>query len=123
MRCIAALLAAALLLPLADADAQGRRYDNDSYRYDRDRYDRWEDRRENRRDARRTSIIAGAIAAGVTSSSKKKQAEQRYQQCVLATGYDVDCEARLDEERRAADRAAARASIVAGGAAYGIVRK
>lgn len=115
MRLIAAVLAAALLLPLASADARDRRYD-------RDRYDRWEERRENRRDARRTSIIAGAIAAGVTSASKKKKAEQRYEECLLETGYDMYCEERLDYEKREASRAARRASVVAGGAAYGIVR-
>ena len=116
MRALAPLLAAALLLPLAAADAQNRRYD----RYDR--YDRWEDRRENRRDARRTSIIAGAVAAGVTSAARKQKAEQRYQECLIETGYDYYCEQRLDYERDEARRAGRRASIVAGAAAYGIVR-
>lgn len=115
MRRLAPLLAAALLLPMAAADARDRRYDSD-------RYDRWEERRENRRDARRTSIIAGAVAAGITSSAKKKKAEQRYEECLLDTGYDVYCEERLDYERREARRAGRRASVVAGGAAYSIVR-
>jgi hypothetical protein len=115
MRLFAPLMAAALLLPPASADAQDRRYD-------RDRHDRWEERRENRRDARRTSIIAGAVAAGVTSAAKKNEAERRYEECLLDTGYDQYCEERLDYEKREARRAGRRASVVAGGAAYAIVR-
>lgn len=115
MRQLAPLLAAALLLPLAAAEARDRRYESD-------RYDRWEERRENRRDARRTSIIAGAVAAGVTSAAKKNEAERRYEECLQASGYDYYCEERLDYEKREARRAGRRASVVAGGAAYAIVR-
>jgi len=55
---------------------------------DRDRYNNndWEDRRENRRDARRADIVASVVVGGIASSAARKRAEQRYQECVYATG-------------------------------------
>jgi hypothetical protein len=108
-------LAAALVvatLGASAADARRDRWDDDS----------WQERRENRRDARRAGVIAGAVAGSIASAAARDQAEQRFQECLYATGYDYDCERRLDYDRRDARRAARRSAWVVGGITREIVR-
>lgn len=90
----------------------------------RDRWDNnyWEERRENRRDARRAGIIAGAVAGSIASAAAHDQARQRYQECLYATGYDYDCERRLDYDRRDARRSARRSAAIVGSITREIVR-
>lgn len=109
-----AFAAAALIVLLGPVSAEARRdrYDNNS----------WQERRENRRDARRAGVIAGAVAGSIAGAAARNQAEQRYQECLYATGYDYECERRLDYDRRDARRSARRSAWVVGGITREIVR-
>lgn len=88
----------------------------------RNRYDSWEDRRENRRDARRAGIVAGMVAGGIARSAANDRAEQRYQECVMASGYDYECERRRYEDEMRGRRAGRRSAWVVGVTAREIVR-
>jgi hypothetical protein len=109
---VLAVVGVTAVLGATAAEARRDRWDNDY----------WEERRENRRDARRAGIIAGAVAGSIASAAAHNQASQRYQECLYATGYDYDCERRLDYDRREARRAARRSAAVVGSITREIVR-
>jgi hypothetical protein len=111
-RPLLAIALVAVVFGASAAEARRDRWDNDS----------WQERRENRRDARRAGIIAGAVAGSIASAAARDQAEQRYQECLYATGYDYDCERRLDYDRRDARRSARRSAVVVGTITRQIVR-
>jgi hypothetical protein len=112
IRPLFALALVAATLGATAAEARRDRWDNDS----------WQERRENRRDARRAGIVAGAVAGSIASAAARDQAEQRYQECLFATGYDYDCERRLDYDRRDARRSARRSAAIVGSITREIVR-
>lgn len=105
--------AAGILILLAFANpADARKRHNDD----------WGDRLENRRDARRTGIVVGALTTAAVSASASNEAQQRYEECNLDTGYDEACARLRYEDERRARQSARRAGVLAGATARAIVR-
>jgi hypothetical protein len=107
-----ALVAASFVTATA-AEARRRPNYNNDY---------WEDRWENRRDARRAGIVAGAVAGSIARSAANERAENRYEQCVIYSGYDYECERRLYDDEMRARRAGRRTAYAVGIATREIVR-
>lgn len=108
-----AVLVTSVGMTASDAEARKRpHHDHDS----------WHDRWENRRDARRAGIIAGVVTSGIANAAGQGRVEQRYQECLYATGYDYECERMRYYEAQNARRNARRAGVVMGLTARAIVR-
>lgn len=108
-----AAIAWAALVPADVAEARKDRHHS---------HDEWRDRWENRRDARRAGIVAGVVASSVTRAATQERVEQRYADCVYATGYDYECERRRYYDERQARQDARRTGVVVGLTARAIVR-
>lgn len=86
----------------------------------------WEQRDrdlQNRRDARRAGLAAAVITTGVSRAVQNDRIEQRYSECLLATGYDRLCDQRRFDEQLLARQRARRTGFVAGIATQGAVRR
>jgi hypothetical protein len=82
----------------------------------------WHDRWENRRDARRAGVVAGLVVGGIAGAAARGEANRRYEECVMATGYDYECEQRRYYDEMRAREAGRGAGIVAGITAGAIAR-
>lgn len=96
---------------LTAAEARHRR-DHDSY------HDRWEDRR----DARRAGVAAGAATRVIGGAIAAGAANNRYEECVRARGYDYSCDQQYYEDRRQGRRDAHRAAVTVGTATWALKR-
>jgi len=113
------LLSLVLLACLADAAAaDARRRPSRPHHH----HEGWHDRWENRRDARRAGVLTGIIVSGVAGAAARSEAEQRYRECLYATGYDYECDRRRYYDDMRARRVARRSGAAAGAVAWGIVR-
>jgi Ni/Co efflux regulator RcnB len=118
---LAAALIATVATPLLASDADARRRDRD--RYHGHHHGGWQNDWENRRDARRAGIIVGATTSAVAGAAASNRADQRYQECLYASGYyDYDCERRRHYDEQQARRNARRAGVTAGIITREIVR-
>lgn len=89
----------------------------------RDRHhDGWGNDWENRRDARRAGVVAGVVTAGVVSAAASNNVQNRYAECLMATGYDYACERQRYYDEQDARRNVRRSAVVAGVATRAIVR-
>lgn len=82
----------------------------------------WHNDWDNRRDAQRAGVVTGVVAGGIAGSAARSQADQRYADCLFATGYSLACDRRRFEDEMRARERARRTGVVAGLAAYSIVR-
>jgi hypothetical protein len=94
----------------------------DRYYHDHRYHDRWHHEYRNYRDARRAGVVAGVVVGGVAEAAARDRAEERYRDCVMATGYDYECDRRRQEDEYRARRAGRRAGVVSGVVAHDIVR-
>jgi|APCry1669189000_1035189.scaffolds.fasta_scaffold47140_3 hypothetical protein len=112
------LLAALTLLALCAAVPADAR-SHDSYHNGwGNSYDRW----ENRRDARRAGVVAGVVVSGIARSAAASNADERYAECMMTWGYDMDCERRFYEDRLDARRTGRAIGVTAGIITHEIVR-
>jgi hypothetical protein len=81
-------------------------------------YDRW----ENRRDARRAGVVAGVVVSGIARGATASNANEHYTECMMSSGYDMDCERRYYEERLDARRTGRAIGVTAGIITREIVR-
>jgi hypothetical protein len=119
-RCVVILLA----LAAGDSDAQrhGSRHRHHNNWNNNSWNNHWHNDWDNRRDARRAGVVTGVVAGGVTGSAARSRADQRYRDCLWATGYSWECDRRRFDDEMRARESARRAGVVAGIAAYAIVR-
>lgn len=85
----------------------------------------WEQRdrdQQNRRDARRAGVGAAIVASGVSRAIANDRIEQRYRECLMATGYSAACDQRRFEQEIEARQTARRKGLVAGIVTREIVR-
>ncbi|HEY2256645.1 MAG TPA: hypothetical protein VGI11_13490 [Variovorax sp.] len=82
----------------------------------------WHNDWDNRRDAQRAGVVAGVVAGGVAGSAARNRADQRFAECMFATGYDWACDRRRFDDEMRARESARRTGVIAGVAAYSIVR-
>jgi opacity protein-like surface antigen len=125
-----ALVAVALLVAAGAADAQRHhsrhrpppQHWNSGWNNNHWNNNHWNNDWHNRRDAQRAGVVTGVVAGGVAGSAERQRADQRHADCLWITGNTWECDRRRwDDEMRARDRAR-RTGVVAGVAAYAIVR-
>lgn len=107
-----------LVLAAGASDAQRRHGRHHHHGWDNHWHNDW----DNRRDARRAGVVTGLVAGGVAGSAARSRADQRYADCLWATGYSWECDRRRFEDEMRARETARRTGVVAGVAAYAIVR-
>lgn len=121
----AVALALALMLVAGTADAQRHhsRHRPPPHHWDSGwNNNHWNNDWHNRRDAQRAGVVTGVVAGGVAGASERNRADQRHADCLWITGDAWECDRRRwDDEMRARERAR-RTGVVAGVAAYAIVR-
>ena len=121
MNAVRALVMVVLVLAAGSADAQrhGSRHRPHQPHWNSNQ---WNNDWHNRRDAQRAGVVTGVVAGGVAGSAERNRADQRHADCLWATGHSWECDRRRwDDEMRARERAR-RTGVVAGVAAYAIVR-
>ena len=116
------VLAIAATVPLASETAMADRYRRDRYYHDRDYHDRWRHEYRNYRDARRAGVAAAVVTGAVVESAAHDRAQERYRECVYATGYDYACDRQRYEDEYRSRRAARRAGVIVGATTHAIVR-
>jgi opacity protein-like surface antigen len=130
MKPLHALVAVALLAAAGSADAQRHssrhrpppQHWNSGWNNNHWNNNHWNNDWHNRRDAQRAGVVTGVVAGGVAGSAERQRADQRHADCLWITGNTWECDRRRwDDEMRARDRAR-RTGVVAGVAAYAIVR-
>jgi hypothetical protein len=114
MKALLSTLAALAVLSSA-APALAKRYPPGYW----DQRDRDE---QNRRDARRAGLGAAVLASGVSRAVANDRIEQRYRECLMATGYNAECDQRRFEQQLEARQTARRKGLVAGIVTREIVR-
>ncbi|MDM0073203.1 hypothetical protein QTH90_02340 [Variovorax sp. J2P1-59] len=117
LRCAIVLLAV-LGAGHSEAQRHGQRH-----RHHNNWNNHWHNDWDNRRDARRAGVVAGVVAGGVAGSAARSRADQRYSDCLWATGYSWECDRRRFNDEMRARESARRAGVVAGVATYAIVRR
>ena len=116
MNVLRALVIAALVVGAGAADAQRH---NPRHRPPPGH---WNNDWHNRRDAQRAGVVTGVVAGGVAGSAERNRADQRHADCLWVNGNRWECDRRRwDDEMRARERAR-RTGVIAGVAAYAIVR-
>jgi hypothetical protein len=90
-------------------------YNNDYSHWDHDYYDHLEDRR----DARRAGVATGLVGGAVTGGAPRDHADEAYQECLYATGYDHECERRRYRVEQRERQIALRSGVAAGALSYG----
>lgn len=108
MRALLLISMVTLAILPSQADARRKHHHNDDW------YERW----DNRRDARRAGVIAGVVASGVSRAAQNERIEDRYEECMLYSGYDYEC-----ERRRYYEEQRARANARRTGWAVGVVTR
>lgn len=89
-------------------------YNNDYSHWDHDYIDHVQDRR----DALRAGVATGLVGGPVTGGAPRDHADEAYQECLNATGYDHQCERRRYQDEQRARQLALRASVAAGALSY-----
>lgn len=120
------LLAAAMLVSATvvatPADARRSKHSSSHSDWDDGRHNGWHNDWENRRDARRAGVVAGVVTATVVGSAAQAEVREQYQECVMATGYDYECERRRYDDAQRARRGTRRAAVAVGVTTRAIVR-
>lgn len=112
---------AVILLALAAGESDAQRHGS-RHRHHNNWNNHWHNDWDNRRDARRAGVVTGVVAGGIAGSAARNRADQRYADCLWATGYSWECDRRRWDDEMRARESARRTAVVAGVAAYAIVR-
>lgn len=119
---VIAAVAGAILLPSGGASARDRSRDRAWQHHHHHHHHHWDDRHKNRRDARRAGVVAGVMVNGVANAAGRAEVNRRYEDCLMATGYDYECERRRYYDEQQSRRGARRAGVAAGVVTHSIVR-